>query len=798
MSLPLLRLRDLVFEGAGSYRQSTGLLPLGNQGRVLLCGPEGSGKSMVPEVATLVLYGKGSPRMRSTGLAESTIVNKDTGYLAKLAFESGYGAAARHVAIEQAFKHKRAGSRYVINIDNQRPDDSTPLNKLEQKKLVKRLAPLSYNEWLGVVYLAQNGIHDLLLGTPTQKRDYLTSVFGLDFYDDLLTEAEEELKRLRKEAEGALELQQRLADAREELKKAEERRVGLPTPDEVDNGMAKLARKLHVLAQDIGRLQGERDAEVKRQQLEQELAAWGPSIWASKEDAEAELNSIKVRQQKLQSERGGLIAEIKNLTAAVSAYETAKERIAVLETEIKATKQALASTTAKIKTLPSIDDLTHIGGLLSEASKLGLTSLEATAKENLLDWRGAISWLRDTQVMLNKVKALKTTDTRCPTCTQPLGADKKKHINTELHQALQGAQNTAVTGLLEELAPYLKDKPLLSGVTDMEVAISRVAQACRVFDMAEDLGSDLNTKEVNLQNAKKALAEKPKDPDKLKARVNEITKESKELDDAGRKATKVMAILAGLAALPKTKTEGLEENLARLQAEHVLVKGRHNDAVKLMQQVNEAEAAVKLYKKQRNDLKAKVEEHATTALTIKTYEDELIPYFTALRASKVRSRIGILESVLPVYVNVLATDQYKDAALKFEISDDLEDVDLMLKPSRFGPWLSALQNSGGQRQRFMIALYAGLYEVSPRRANAIFLDEPFVGMQGDGKLLVINRLLPLLQERCPGLESIFVISHDDEVLNAANDSFDSVWTVDRDERGSSIHIGQRLAAVAGK
>jgi DNA repair exonuclease SbcCD ATPase subunit len=245
MSEALLRLRSLVFEGAGSYRQPTGLLPLANQGRVLICGPEGSGKSMVPEVSTLVLFGKGSPRMRATGLVESSIVNKDTGYQAKLTFDSGFGVAARHVDIEQAFKHKRAGSRYVITIDGAR--DLT-VNKPEQKKLVKRLVPLSYAEWLGVVYLAQNGIHDLLLGTPSQKRAYLTSVFGLDFYDDLLTEAQEELKRLLKEAEGALDLEQQLADVRADLKKAEAARAELPERAQVEAGIKKLDEKRQALS----------------------------------------------------------------------------------------------------------------------------------------------------------------------------------------------------------------------------------------------------------------------------------------------------------------------------------------------------------------------------------------------------------------------------------------------------------------------------------------------------------------------------------------------------------------------
>jgi DNA repair exonuclease SbcCD ATPase subunit len=518
----------------------------------------------------------------------------------------------------------------------------------------------------------------------------------------------------------------------------------------------------------------------------------------NQEDAEAELNSIKVKQQKLQTERGGLIAEIKNIASQAAAYDGAKARIDKLQNEIKALKQGLASAQAKIKTLPTRKDLHEIAIALSDADKLGLATLTCESKEELTEWRGALQWLRDTESMLAKVRKLKSTDQRCPTCTQPLGSDRVKNITSELEEAVIHAENTAVTGLLKEIAPFLKGKLLLDGVTEMSVAINRVAQGLRVFDTAEETQEGLEALEAELQEALKVQAEKPGDPEKMKARVNEITKESTDLDVVSRKVTKVLSLLSALAAIPATKTADLESVLKTTWEQHQRYETKFYEAMEVKQTMDEAETSIRHLKKQRNDLKLKAEEHATIALTIKSYQDELIPYFTALRASKVRSRIGVLENVLPVYVNALATGQYLGAGLKFEVSDDLESVDLMLKPSRFGPWLTALQNSGGQRQRFMLALYAGLYEVSPRKANALFMDEPFSGMEGEGKLRFINHVLPLLQERCPGLESIFVISHDDEVLNAANDSFDSVWTADRDERGSAIHIGQRLAAVAGR
>ncbi len=73
----------------------------------------------------------------------------------------------------------------------------------------------------------------------------------------------------------------------------------------------------------------------------------------------------------------------------------------------------------------------------------------------------------------------------------------------------------------------------------------------------------------------------------------------------------------------------------------------------------------------------------------------------------------------------------------------------------------------------------------------MMFDEPFLYMQGEGKLLFLNRLLPILQERCTDLETVIIVAHDAEITNSAKDAFDSVWTVSRDEAGSSIKMEDR-------
>ena len=163
-----------------------------------------------------------------------------------------------------------------------------------------------------------------------------------------------------------------------------------------------------------------------------------------------------------------------------------------------------------------------------------------------------------------------------------------------------------------------------------------------------------------------------------------------------------------------------------------------------------------------------------------------------------RASVSVLEGVLPIYVNAMSASQYMGAEVKLSITDDLKRVDLMLRAGRHAPWISALQASGGQRRRFTLAIIAALREVSPRRANLMFFDEPFADLESEGKLLFINKLVPTLLDRCDDLDSLFVIAHDSEILEAGNDAFDTVWEARRELTTSRITTGHKLALVEGR
>ncbi len=819
MTEALLRIKSLSFEGAGTYRTLSAPLPLAKQGRVLICGPEGSGKSMIPEVMTLVLYGKGSPRVRKSGLVESSIVNEAHGYQGTLAFDSGHGASTRHVSITQAFKHKRMKSRYIITVDGVREEPDT---KPQQKKLVKRLAPLSYEEWLGVVYLHQGGIHDLLAGSPTEKREYLTSVFGLDFYDDLLTTAQEELKALAKKSMAGGDLQQELANLEEEQREAQAVLDEVPGGvAAVEAGVTKLSERLQKLSNDLGKLEAADDAFDALSELKDQIESATVDLHERlKHDADATQEALEAAQEEQDTCATSLTeieAQLRSMFHQHTAYDAANQRVQEVLTALTKNQERIAPIAEALQEVPSDDVLEKLQALMQEAETLlgRVANFSDSAKvkiKNSVRWQDHAKEADQAVLTIAKLEKLaKSHASTCPTCDSALDeAGLKASVAALQKQATAsralalGALKAALLKLDGELdadwwSLWSFDDATVGEVTDKVINHREAHDRLARLEEAQATHQEALTK---AQVALKAL-KKPQSPEKLVEQKKTLEAELGGFKAAVKKLTVLVSLHKQYDAARKlidglTTQEEVQAQLAALGAKREKAKTSLSEALKIKSACDQAVSTLKHLKKRLNLVNTAIQEHADTAVRVQHYEETLVPYFTALRASKVRSCVSVLEGVLPVYVSAMSSHQYTGAEVKLSVSDDLKDVDLMLRTGGHAPWISAIQASGGQRRRFTMAIIAALREVSPRKANLMFFDEPFADLESDGKLLFVQRLIPTLMERCPDLDSVFTIAHDAEVLQAANDSFDSVWQVERDERGSRIEIGKRLAMVDGR
>jgi DNA repair exonuclease SbcCD ATPase subunit len=755
---------------------NTGVIPLSGQGRVLIKGPEGAGKSTLCEVLTLVLHGKGSPRIRTNTLGESTILSSETGYKAELAFESGFGAAARSVEIVQAFKHKQLKSRYIISVDGKREEPST---KPEQKKLVKRLVPLSYNEWLGVVYLHQGGIHDLLAGTPAEKREYLTSVFGLDFYDDLITETKEEIKRIEQQVKGSVGIQQQVQDNEEALRTAKAFVAGYDLPS-LKTELAGVNSGLQNQAKVLGELEASKNALASCVSAQQ--AYTNVVETAGKEDFD--LSSLQEKLQSLIEIKAGLQQQVRSAVQQQQVYDRVVAQVAATTGKLEGKRSKLAT----LKPVFSVELIEDVLGALGRARSVELVSFSALVPEkDNGGWREPAMRAMAVAQTLRQLQSMTKLGACCPTCNQAL-PDLSSSIQTQ-EALLKEARETARNNFTQRIAAKL-------GVTKLpalDVLSQDLNNQLQAHQLITTLKNEISTLETELAGI--TTPDPPQDTTDLNKKLqtvqNKIQQQEAEIKTAQMVFNAKARYDAAMAALPDNIDADLIENqIHETNAQIALYRKKQ---MELTRQIGEAEGHNATYKtllKQRESLDAKVEQYAELAGKHKEYVDVLLPYFEAVRASKVRGCVSVLEGILPVYVSsmVSGSQEYAGAEIRLKVSDDLTSVDMELRSRATSPWLSAIQASGGQRRRFTLATIAALREISPRKANIMFFDEPFADLESEGKLLFVNRLLPTLMDRCPDLESVFTVAHDYEVLQSAKDAFDHVWTAQRSNTGSKLKL----------
>ena len=800
----LMRLLSLSFQGACSYRDPVENIPLAKQGIVLIAGQEGAGKSTVPEVATLILQGKGSPRVRTTGLAESSIVNKTTGYYGTLEFESGIGSAKRHVEITQAFKHKLLKSKYVIKVDGKMEE---PDGKPEQRKLVKRLAPLSMGEWLGVVYLSQGANHDLLMATPTGKREYLTSVFGLDFYDDLVNTSKAEMKALIAKVSDIEALQQRAADLAEEQRETEEILSSAPNKDEVEELIEKLSKRMQRYSSSIGKLESSRSAARKFVSLKEKASALSEDIGANEDALDDLVAANKIARGKLATKLSDDKAKLKSIQSAERVFRKAEERAAKAKARLdhRKTKLVLLENTLKgAPKLEALEDLKKLvirgSGLLGPGTLLEQAISVSSAGHEWKEFKKASD---ANTVLVKKLDKLIAKDiSTCPTCDQTVEQDVLvKTVKTLKDQVIKdrAAAERGFTECVLLIDTSWQDFEI-DTIIDLDDYVLRLISA---YEDTEEVQESIKEAEIAHKEAVADLKDttRPQDPEKLLERVSEAEEKLEELEDVEAGYSRLSVLYGKLDAISDAQEidiESVEADIEETSEKRDRAQGKYTKQMQVKSEIDQAEATARSLEKQVLRVDKELMLHADKALKIKHYEDTLTPYFESLRAAKVHSCVSVLEGVLPVYVAAMSADQYQGAEIRLNISDDLKKVDMQLKAGRYSDWVSALQASGGQRRGFSLSIIAALREVSPRKANVMFFDEPFADLEGQRKLLFVNKLLPLLMDRCEDLESVFVIAHDQEILETSNDTFDSVWMATRDATGSHLQIGQKLAMVEGK
>ncbi|WP_096390825.1 DNA double-strand break repair ATPase Rad50 [Halopenitus persicus] len=558
---------------------------------------------------------------------------------------------------------------------------------------------------------------------------------------DAKTDATGYRNQARNLAEKADDLEDRAADARAEADDLEERaQEAEAAVEDHEERTAEIDAEIEELADRFDAADG---VEVDRGEAADRLADRTDDRAALREriaELETELKNARDR-----------VAEAEELLAAGKCPECGqpvadsphanridedRDRVAELETELEAARDRLSVLEDEVGTLEGLADAEdRIDELESErerlAERIETRSEEATdRREEAAAKRDRADELREEASSTREVAAAKRED----------AADADDRVET------LEAELEAVTRRRERLATIESE---LESIADLEDRIERLEEK---RDSLAELADERRDR----------LAEKRERRDELREAVDEGA-----IDDARSRKREAEEYLENVAET----LQDLADRRAGIQTRIGSVTG----------DIETLEST-----------RAERDELAETVAALDAVHEEtreLESMYGDLRAELRRRNVRTLERMLnETFDLVYGNDAYSHIDLDGEYELTVYQKD--------GEPLEPEQLSGGERALFNLSLRCAIYRLLAEGIEGatptppLILDEPTVFLDSGH----VARLVDLVEEmRGFGVRQIVIVSHDDELIGAA----DELVTVEKDPRSNRSTVSRTDAAAAG-
>ncbi len=727
-------------------------MPLDDQGLVLIRGENldegdsnGAGKSTLFELMAHLLYGKITKTDRRVKKADLQNVYRPKDFLVRLDFSS----EGEDYQADEFRAHSKRGtglsiSRAGVNI--------TPDDPREVRKELSRLVGLSWNEYLGRVYLSQRHLHMMIDGTPAQKRDYLSRCFGWGTLDVMVKETTKRLNGIPLPDETQL---RGLLDGVEQDLEALGDESALESEfDSLTTSQSALQQKLVDLKVELSQQEAARGADAERRR-------WARML-ESKLGLEFELDQVKdalrKKRKTVSSLRENLSAAQKraSLEAKLSAEGELPELPEDLDTLLETLSRKLSRLERELPGVERREKLSKQLQSLDEEHEV-LEVLEARTEK----WKGKLDEVRNRlSAVRSEVKKLRSVGDVCYTCLRPIASHEKEEMLSEREEAME-----RLRGMLEKA----------------QEALDHYSQRLQILQKRTDILSQMEL-----------LPEGS--PTELQENIDSVRREQLRVQKLSAQVGRVQAIREQLAEIPEPPglAEDLEELLERQESKLEILEEayqwmlQHGDLQFDPHALQRVQGSVTLFSTQLEELNQKLlsaQEKLTRFRALKKQKSDLsatlnstslekqrhrvLRYLTVtleeLKKMSLRESTQLLSNVLPLYLDQL----FPDGSIKLSATDDLDGFDLMF--NKGGKSIPLTLISGGQAKRVGIAIVFSFAKMGRNTTNLLICDEPFRDLDRKGR----EACFELLRDFDMG--TILVTSHDQD-MNAPK-KYDQVWTV---------------------
>jgi len=740
------------------------VIPLENQGLVSIQGDNGVGKSSIWDILETIIYGSTPEGFRKDELTKN---DDDCEY--KLVMEKN------EETMVATLQRKNKKWSYDIQKGN---SPRTDHNYFDAIKTVTSLVGLTKDEFEGSVHLTQSAQHMLIKGSLSQRKDYISSFFGIDNrYDEVHVAAKKELEKITDKIQRLSGLSHSKQMLESELKNMEVKDI-----EPLQNKLKTLQKSLDATTLNLQSIDDKISTLVKYNTYfptaseytnpEEELVevedylstlnsklTYGTQIAAQNKIAVE--NNTKLDQ--VEYAITDLLNNNSNIVFKDIVLSKCEEELLDLQS-LKKQHQSLASLKQEMVGLPNQKEL-PLKRIEEELVNLQV-ALQTHLKYKNAKERGICTecgskfTVQDAQKDIEAITEIKKNIT---ILSQDYTTIKNRNQNVKRR-----------SWIMEQL----KNVPDFSEEHDL-----------RICYLEKEVS--LKKKYDNLQSKRKVLTRMAVDTSV--GDLSTIILEIKKLESLREKLKGCILAKKMLPIPPKETMDTLQVLKADTHNQILNLKtfiGSTSQAIGECKIVNESHARLTLQLKEiENKLKAlddlKKDEYFWTKMV-----DAYGP--RGLRVHQLEKMMDLILVHLPVYVSILfneksLTFEHKVDATNVKILANREIVDeINSNTTRFQHDIGGF--SGGEKDLMSTSFILTLADCIPlhKRSNILILDEVDAQLDEGIKFRFTNELLPMLKKK---YSSIFVISHDRNVQLA--NIYDQIWNITKNNHTSEIDI-QRL------
>lgn len=728
-----------------SYGENTPELDFTNFKMAAISGLNGAGKSSLLDSITWCVWGTS----RAGDSSDALIRLGQNEMSVEFTFELD-----SHIYTIKRRRSKKGGGSTALEFWSNSHNLTEGTIKVTQQKITDALH-LSFETFTNSAYIRQGHADEFTTKGPTDRKRILADILGLDHYDKL----EEKAKEKSKETQTKLTLlEYQLIEIEAELSQKEERQKSLSL------------------------------AETEAKEAEAEVGIIEKSIKELGSQQNAITSQLKILEdRKLQIDE--VKKEINDLKLQIDLKETAKkENMTILDQKeaIEQSNQKLLKLQEEKKQLETKrSELIKLKDQWAEIQKV-IISLEERRQNKITVIEVEIKRLQTQNEQLQEeINHLSVNKAICPTCNQPINAEKNKEISEQNQKRIDGnnlklkEQESALEKckgfilkekieaekLEEEVKNLEKETLLWSEINSQIFSLEKYADLFIKLQQAEtavkthieailDLQKILVKKQLQIESAEKDLEILSTYQEKFIEFKHQL--EAKEL---------LKQELAQKAALLQGKVGEAKQLVSRAEQLEKLNDVKQDEKKKLAKEKEIFEELSLAFGKK--GIQAMIIEQA-----IPEIEDETNKLLDRLTEGRMKIR---LDTQKETKTKIMGIDGKKDYSV-------VETLDIIIS-DEMGERPYELY-SGGETFRVNFAIRLAISKLLTHRAGAklqfLVIDEGFGTQDAPGRA----RLVEVLDAIKDDFEKILIITHIEEL----KEEFPTRIEVSKNATGSSFEI----------